>query len=243
MPSGGRIRILAANTELGRGERATLNKGRYVKISVADQGHGIPEAHLPKIFDPFFTTKERGRGLGLATSFSIVKRHGGQIHVDSEVGVGTTAHVYLPATKGKPSVEPRAEDRAIQREGKILLIDDEEIVRVSARRTLERFGYEVEVATDGTHGIQLYEAAMHGGRPFDVVILDLTIPGGMGGKEAIGRLTEIDPGAKVIVSSGYSDDPAMSRHREYGFSGVLIKPYVAEDLAEAIHQVLKGIEE
>jgi len=243
MPSGGRIRILAANTELGRGERATLNKGRYVKISVADQGHGIPEAHLPKIFDPFFTTKERGRGLGLATSFSIVKRHGGQIHVDSEVGVGTTAHVYLPATKGKPSVEPRAEDRAIQREGKILLIDDEEIVRVSARRTLERFGYEVEVATDGTHGIQLYEAAMHGGRPFDVVILDLTIPGGMGGKEAIGRLTEIDPGAKVIVSSGYSDDPAMSRHREYGFSGVLTKPYVAEDLAEAIHQVLKGIEE
>ena len=243
MPSGGRIRILAANTELGRGERATLNKGRYVKISVADQGHGIPEAHLPKIFDPFFTTKERGRGLGLATSFSIVKRHGGQIHVDSEVGVGTTAHVYLPATKGKLSVEPRAEDRAIQREGKILLIDDEEIVRVSARRTLERFGYEVEVATDGTNGIQLYEAAMHGGRPFDVVILDLTIPGGMGGKEAMGRLTEIDPGAKVIVSSGYSDDPAMSRHREYGFSGVLTKPYVAEDLAEAIHQVLKGIEE
>ena len=238
MPEGGTIRVRAENVLLEGKDRLGAKAGKYVRISVEDKGHGIGEKQLQRIFDPFFSTKEKGRGLGLATASSIVRRHDGDIRVESEVGVGTTFHLLLPASeKSLLSIE-KEKGKPLRGFGNILLVDDEEIIRTSAGRGLEELGYEVEVAKDGAEGIALYEKAMGEKRPFDVVIMDLTIPGGMGGKETIRRLKEIEPDARVVVSSGYSDDPVMSNFREYGFSGVVVKPYRINELAEAIRYVL-----
>ena len=241
MAEGGIMKIRAENLTLGEKEHVNLKGDRHIKISIEDQGHGIPQEHLSKIFDPFFTIKEKGRGLGLATSLSIVTRHEGHIDVDSKMGVGTIFHIYLPASEKKPEI--KLKDKPIKGEGKFLLIDDEENVRKSAREVLKRLGYQVQDAKDHAEGIKLYEKAMEGKHPFDAVIMDLTIPGSMGGKEAIKRIKRIDPEAKVIVSSGYSEDQAMSKFSEYGFCGVVAKPYAVEDLARVIHNVLKGVEE
>jgi PAS domain S-box-containing protein len=241
MPEGGVIRIHAENVRVGEGER--LKEGEYVKVSVEDQGNGIPKEQFPKIFDPFYTTKERGRGLGLTIAFSIVHRHGGHIQVDSQLGVGTTFHIYLPASEKLAESRERGRDEPARGDGRVLIVDDEEIVRRSAGEVLKRLGYETDVARDGTEGIALYAAAMRGKRPFDVVIMDLTIPGEFGGKKAVKRLKGIDPKAKVIVSSGYSEDPVMSRFREHGFDGVLVKPYDVDDLATELQRILSGREE
>ena len=243
MPEGGVVTIRAEHVRINEKERGELKDGDHVKISVEDQGSGIPEEQLPKIFDPFFTTKERGRGLGLAIAFSIVDRHGGHMEVESALGGGTAVHVYLPAS-GK-SVEPgeRVKDEPCRGAGRVLVVDDESIVRRSAGEVLKRLGYEAGFAKDGREGIEIYEKAREDGRPFDVVIMDLTIPGELGGKKVVGRLKELDPEAKVIVSSGYSDDPVMSRFREYGFDGVLVKPYNVEGLATELGRVLSGREE
>ena len=225
MPEGGTIRISAENVIFGDREHLQLKSGKYVKISVQDQGCGIAEEQLLKIFDPFFTTKEKGRGLGLATAYSIVNRHEGYIQVASKPGAGTTFHVYLPASSEAVETGGSGEDRPIPGKGRILLIDDEEAVRKSGGEVLKRLGFEVEFAADGEQGIALYKKAMSQERAFDAVIMDLTIPGAMGGKEAVVKLREIDPHARVIVSSGYSDHPVMSDFREYGFDGALPKPY------------------
>jgi CheY-like chemotaxis protein len=240
MPEGGTIRISAANVMIDQKDSLPLEEGRYVKISIADQGIGIPGRHLPKIFDPFFTTKERGSGLGLSTSFTIAKRHDGTIQVESEVCVGTTLHVYLPASERDPGVGETGRERPLRGKGKILVVDDDEGVRRSAGMGLKRLGYQVEVAKDGAEGIGIYEEAMKGKRPFDAVIMDLTIPGGMGGKEGIRKLKRIDPDARVIVSSGYSKDPVMSEFREYGFVGVVQKPYKIEDLGVILYEAING---
>jgi signal transduction histidine kinase/ActR/RegA family two-component response regulator len=243
MPEGGVVRICAENIWIGENERGGLKEGRHVKVSVQDQGSGISEERLPKIFDPFFTTKERGRGLGLAIAFSIVNRHAGHIEVDSALGGGTTVHVYLPAADSTAELGKSVRDEPVRGEGRVLVVDDEEIIRGSAGEVLKRLGYEAGSAKDGREGIALYEKAREEGHPFDVVITDLTIPGELGGKKTVGRLRELDPGAKVIVSSGYSDDPVMSRCREYGFDGVLVKPYKVEGLAAELQRVLSGREE
>ncbi len=158
------------------------------------------------------------------------------------MGVGTILHIYLPASEKKPEIEEKVKGKPIKGEGKVLLIDDEESIRKSAREVLKRLGYQVQVAKDHAKGIQLYEKAMEEKHPFDTVIMDLTIPGSMGGLEAMKKLKKIDRNAKVIISSGYSEDRAMSKFREYGFCGVVAKPYKVEDLAKVIHNVLNGVE-
>nr|MBC8394125.1 response regulator [Deltaproteobacteria bacterium] len=210
-------------------------------------GVGIPEEHLSRIFDPYFSTKEmgiqKGMGLGLATTYSIINRHDGHITVESEVGCGTTFTLYLPAHEKdlrelEPEKTPRPEKPEI-RTGRILVMDDEEMMRNLANQVLSRFGYDVEVAKDGAEAIELYKKAMDSGRQFEVVILDLTVKYGIGGKDAIKNLSAIDPQVKAIVSSGYFNDPVMTDFRRYGFIGALPKPYTMKDLKDALDKVTK----
>jgi PAS domain S-box-containing protein len=239
MPEGGTVRIAAENVFL----QATMSglpipAGRYVKISVEDSGVGIPEEHFSKIFDPYFTTKQEGSGLGLATSFSIVRRHDGYLTVDSRLGEGSTFTIYLPASARKVQTEPAVQETIVEGFGKILLMDDEERIRAVTGQILRTLGYRVEVAANGSEVIAFYQQAMKEEDRFDVVILDLTIPGGMGGKETIKKLHEIDPQVKAIVSSGYSNDPIMAGFRHYGFRGIVAKPYRVAELQKVLHEVM-----
>ncbi len=240
MPEGGVIHVRVENVAVTEEEGLSLTSGRYVKLSIEDQGVGIPPKILSKIFDPYFTTKQKGSGLGLATAYSIVKSHGGLITVDSEMGVGTTFHIYLPASEKAIRQQKEPDNSVVLGEGKILLMDDEEPLRDMAREMLSMLGYEVDVARDGDEACGLYRSARDSGRPYNVVILDLTVPGGMGGRETIRRLIEMDPGVKAIVSSGYSNDPIMSDYKGYGFKGVAAKPYSAEELSRTLDLVIKG---
>jgi CheY-like chemotaxis protein len=211
-----------------------------VKISLQDQGLGISEENVGRIYDPYFTTKKSGSGLGLTMVYSIIKKHGGCITVDSRPGIGTTFHFYLPASDISPQLSDDIGSLPPQGKGKILVMDDEEIVREIAGEILSHLGYEVEYCMDGIEAIRMYEEALGLRKPFTAVLMDLTIPGGMGGKEAIGRLMEIDPHVKVIVSSGYSNDPIMAQYKRYGFQGVVLKPYSAEELGRTMCEVIKG---
>jgi len=242
MPAGGTIKISAENVIVGPGDTIPLRDGKHVRISITDRGIGIPEQHLPRIFDPFFTTKDKGSGLGLTTSFTIVNRHEGTIQAESEPGFGTTFHIYLPASVEVQVEASEEREGPAEGEGKILVIDDKENIRKSAGEMLTRLGYEVNTAKDHAEGINLYEKAMKEKQPFDAVIMDLTIPGSMGGKEAIHKLKKMDQDAKVILSSGYSEDRVMSEFRKYGFSDVVAKPYEIEEMSRAIHNALKGVE-
>jgi len=234
MADGGQLQVRAENVELKQGEVPSLKAGRYVKVEVEDEGGGIPGEHLEKIFDPYFTTKQKGRGLGLASAYSIVKKHSGSIQAVSELGRGTTFIVYFPASKEEPKEKMMGED-VITGEGRVLLMDDEEIIRQMAARLIGKLGYEVVTALDGKEAVEKYKKAQRAGRPFGVVILDLTVKGGMGGEEALERLKGIDPEVKAIVSSGYSSDSVMSDYKAAGFAGMIAKPY---SLAK-ISQVLK----
>jgi len=239
MPSGGIIRISAQNITLGPGNDLPLGAGRYVKISVADEGTGIPAEHIVKVFDPFFTTKQKGSGLGLAASYSIIRKHEGLITVESEPGRGTTFHVYLPASQGDVTYAWR-DNTFTKGNGHILVMDDEEEMRNTTGDMLMRLGYTVDYAGEGGEAIAKYRQAQEAGRPFGAVIMDLTVPGGMGGKEAVRKLLEIDPAARIIVSSGYSHDPVMSDFRSYGFQGVVTKPYRLRDLSEVVAAVIRS---
>ncbi|RMG52617.1 MAG: PAS domain S-box protein [Acidobacteria bacterium] len=239
MPDGGIIRVKAENVIVTDQMPLPPSPGTYDKDVIAAQGMGIPREHLGKIFDPYFTTKPEGSGLGLTTAYSIIRRHGGHIAVDSQMGRGTVVTFYLPASEKewpakKPSEEPW------EGRGKVLLMDDEEVIRDVAGHMLAVLGYEVALAKDGAEAIRLYQEAYEVGEPFDVVIMDLTVPGGMGGREAMKRLLEIDPHVRAIVSSGYSRDPVMAEHEKYGFQAVITKPYKIEDLDRTIRQVLSG---
>ncbi len=239
MPEGGTIRIHAENFDFNSGTGLPLEKGRYLKIIIQDQGIGIEKERLQKIFDPYFTTKEAGRGLGLSITYSIIKNHAGHISVESEIGTGTIFKIYLPASEEQVKEKEAVEHASVSGEGKILIMDDEELIRESVGEFLTMSGYEIEYAEDGDKAIDLYQKAMETLKPFDAVILDLTIRGGMGGKEAMKKLLDIDPGIKAIVSSGYSNDPMMANFREYGFSDVLIKPCKSpEELSKILHRVL-----
>ena len=238
MPAGGTIKISAKNVLVGEEDQIPLEKGRYVKVSVADQGTGISQKHLNKIFDPFFTTKQKGSGLGLAISFTLVKTHGGHIGVHSELDIGTTVDVYLPASEEAIETVAREKEAPIKGEGRVLLIDDDEMIRRSTGEMLKRFGYDMKLAKNGEEGLKFYKKARESERPFDAVIMDLTIRGGMGGKETIQELMKIDPDAKVIVSSGYSDDPVMSEFGAYGFVGMVEKPYRIKDLGALLGKII-----
>lgn len=238
MQQGGAIAVSAENVRVGRADSLPLEPGEYVRVSVEDEGSGIPRDHLDRVFDPYFTTKERGSGLGLATVYSIVRKHGGHVSLVSRDGEGTTVTVYLPATS-KPAVERVEEEEQVRVDGmRILLMDDERLVREAAGRMLQRLGHAVVSARDGTEAIDLFRRAAGDGTGFDLVIMDLTIPGGMGGEEAITLLREIDPGVRAIVSSGYSIDPVMANFREFGFDGFIPKPYRLEEMRRAISRVL-----
>jgi two-component system, cell cycle sensor histidine kinase and response regulator CckA len=243
MPGGGTLTVCAENLFLGQerlGHRLRLREGRYVKISIKDTGCGIPPEHVTKVFDPYFTTKPKGSGIGLATAYSVITRHGGVIDVQSEVDVGTSVYVYLPASPEYEidnPIDDSAETPAFGT-GKVLLMDDEEAIRVVAGDLLTLLGYDVEMAKDGSECIEMYKAAMECGQPFSVVIMDLTVPGGMGGKAAIQELLEIDAGVKAIVSSGYSTDPIMSNYQHYGFKGIVPKPYNAVELSRALQELI-----
>jgi len=239
MPEGGVIQIGAENVPPDEPRNVPLKRGKYVSISITDHGVGIPKRHLQKIFDPFFTTKQKGSGLGLTTSFTIMRNHGGYIRVDSEAGVGTTVTLYLPASDQEPGSTERTTAGPPRGRGSVLVIDDEEMIRESAREALRRLGYDVTVAKEGSEGVRLYEETLQRAKPFDAVLLDLTIAGGMGGEEAVRDLPRIDPGARVIASSGYSNDPVMANFPKYGFRDVIIKPYRIDDLGDVLHKLMK----
>jgi CheY-like chemotaxis protein len=238
MPDGGAIQLQAFNIVMEAQSGLPLAPGRYIKISIHDQGLGIPAEHLSKIFDPYFTTKHQGSGLGLTMTFTTIKRHDGYLTVDSETGKGTTFYIYMPASDEELHVSNDLEIFPMKGQGKILVMDDEEAIKNVAQRMLVELGYEVECVSDGAEAINIYKEAAHFGRPFDAVIMDLTIPGGMGGKETIQQLLAIDPQVKTIVSSGYSSDPIMSDFEKYGFRGVVTKPYRIEKLSRVLHDVL-----
>jgi CheY-like chemotaxis protein len=195
-------------------------------LSIADEGTGIPAEHLAKIFDPYFTTKAKGNGLGLATSYSIIKAHGGHISVTSTAGHGARFVVHLPASAMQAAhVAVRGDTGVRNAGGRVLIVDDEEEVRKVAVRLLKRLGYTSEAVSDGSAAITRYVDAQRAGLPFDIVMMDLTIPGGMGGLETIEHLRRIDPGVTAIVSSGYADSSAMADFDRFGFRGVIAKPY------------------
>jgi PAS domain S-box-containing protein len=241
MPEGGIIQVAAENLIINAGHGLPVNPGRYIRISIKDQGVGIAEKHLKSIFDPYFTTKHDGSGLGLATTYSIIEKHEGHITVESRLGAGTTFHIYLPASD--KAVLENEEVRLIKGQGRILVMDDEAPLRKMLGRMLKNLDYESEFAKDGAEALRMYKDAQESETPYDVVILDLTIPGGMGGTETIKKLLEVDPEVKAIVYSGYSDDPVLSNFQKYGFKGMMPKPFESQSLSKVLHEVLKGEKE
>jgi PAS domain S-box-containing protein len=240
MPDGGEVVLSAENVEIGPENRpAAFDQpdGRYIRLSIADQGIGIPEEIRRRIFDPYFTTKSKGSGLGLASSYSIVAKHDGFLALESEVGVGTTFHIYLPASENQhETVSAAAPERVIRGKGRVLLMDDEEMVREVAAEMLAHLGYEVVAVGDGRDAIRTYQEAMAAGRKFDAVITDLTVPGGMGGKDAVAALRQIDPEVHAVVSSGYADDPVMAEYQRFGFRGVVAKPFTVRELGRVLQE-------
>ena len=244
MPDGGELMVHGSNVVVDpEGNQSSLGLpiGKWVRVSFADQGIGIPKEDLSKIFDPYFTTKVTGTGLGLATSFSIVKNHGGLMSVDSERGVGTTFTIFLPASPYLEVLTDRKTANVRIGKGKILIMDDEGSIRNLLSEMVELCGYTYETAKDGAEALSLFSRAKENGLPFDGVILDLTIPGGMGGKDVIRRLIQIDPNINAIVLSGYSDDPVLANFREYGFKGRVSKPFRLAELSEKLHKLFEGV--
>jgi PAS domain S-box-containing protein len=212
--------------------------GQYVKLIVKDHGIGIPAEIINNIFDPFFTTKKTGNGLGLSTSYSIIKKHNGYLEVESAPGIGTIFNILLPASLSELTFKETQKEIAASGEAKILLMDDEDTIRNVGGEMLACFGYRVTLARDGQEAIELYKQAKETHEPFDVVIMDLTIPGGLGGIETMAILRQIDPEIKAVISSGYASDQVMSDYERYGFSGVVTKPYKFDELTEVLNQVI-----
>ncbi|MBI1822207.1 MAG: PAS domain S-box protein [Nitrospirae bacterium] len=237
-PGGGKIDISAENIILESNQIGALPAGKYVKVAIKDHGTGIPEENLKHIFDPFFTTKAKGTGLGLASSYSIIKKHGGDITVSSKMNGGTTFSFYLPASEKVTLDSNIGEEPLIRGTGKILLMDDEEVVLEVAAEMLKALGYEVVVTREGNETILAYLEAAELMKPFDAVILDLTVPGGMGGKKTLQKLLEINPNIKVIASSGYSSDPVAGEWQKHRFRGFISKPFRLSDLGKTLHEVL-----
>jgi signal transduction histidine kinase/ActR/RegA family two-component response regulator len=239
MPEGGFIHITTQNEYINDGKLSPpLKPGRYVSIIVKDEGVGINDKHLSKVFDPFYTTKNKGHGLGLTTTFSIINRHDGNISVASTFGEGTTFTIYLPAANNVSNRSYSSKDKVDHKgRGKILIMDDEADMLKMARRMLGRMGYDTVFAKDGAEAINLYRNTFQSKEPFDLVILDLTVPGGMGGAKTIPELLKIDPKVKAVVSSGYYTDPVMANYEDYGFIGVVPKPYSIDQMAELLDTI------
>lgn len=245
MCKGGLVGVQASNLSM-EAPRYGLSAGRYISISIRDEGKGISEDVLKRIFDPYFSTKEmgdqRGMGLGLSIANSIVEKHGGRIHVVSEPGAGTTVEILLPASDHELPQKNLSEETEkvadLSGQGRVLVMDDESMILNLADRMLRKLGYDPAFAGTGEAAVKLYKAALQEGNPFALVILDLTVKGGMGGKETILELKKIDPGVRAIVSSGYSEDPVVVDFRRYGFSGVVAKPYRIQEVGLQIKRIL-----
>jgi two-component system, cell cycle sensor histidine kinase and response regulator CckA len=242
MPEGGVVSVRAENVELHSHEKPAVPPGEYVRVSITDQGGGIAKEVLSKIFDPYFSTKQRGdqkgMGLGLTICHAVIQKHGGAVDVESEVGVGTTFHLYLPAARKLIAKTTAPVPKVLPQPGRILVMDDEEGVRDVVATTLRRLGHEVELVADGQRAVELYESAKGQGRPFDAVLLDLTVRAGVGGQEALQALLQIDPAVKAIVMSGYTNDPAVLEPERCGFKGALVKPFSIGKLREMISRVM-----
>ncbi len=238
MKKGGRIEVRAENAELGAEPALPLEPGFYVKIAIADTGPGIDPEHLPRIFDPYFTTKKSGSGLGLATTYSIVKNHDGHILVDSEPDKGTTFVFYLPALPSSAAPVEEPEQKLYHGKGRILLMDDEKMIRQIAGDMLTHLGYEVAFAADGEEAIRLYEEAESWGNPYDVLIADLTVPGGLGACEMVERLRPHYPHLKCIVTSGYTNNPVLLNPADYGFDATIQKPYTIQQISWVIRSII-----
>lgn len=241
MPNGGVLRVQAENFSIQEKGSLPLPKGRYIRISIQDSGCGIKAEHLSKIFDPYFTTKPKGSGLGLATAYSIMKQHDGLITVESDLGKGSTFHLYLPAS-ARVSAAPaktEAKPQQFRGTGRVLAMDDEPAIRVLLSAILKHFGYDSTEVPDGRAALLEYKKALEAGQPYQVVIMDLTIPGGMGGREAITELRALDPQVKAIVSSGYSNDPVMAEYQKYGFAARVEKPYRLQELGAALRGIMQ----
>jgi len=237
MPDGGQILVSCDNLVLFGGGSIPLPPGRYVRLVVADKGVGIPESVIARIFDPYFTTKQKGSGLGLTIVHSIVKGHDGHIGVESRVGEGSRFTIHLPASQGEAAAEAPPMLAPLSGSGRVLVMDDEGPIREMAGQMLAHLGYEPSFAADGAEAIERYREGIREGKPYEVVILDLTIPGGMGGAETVRRLHAIDPNVCAVASSGYSSDPIMAEHRQYGFSGALAKPYTIVEFSRMLARV------
>ncbi len=238
MPEGGTIKIGASNVDIDERSKINLEPGKYIKVSIEDEGIGIPAEYLDKVFDPYFTTKKDGHGLGLASCYSIIKKHKGIIYVNSELGKGSEFVFYLPANSDYIS-EVKEEIKTYSKgSGRILFMDDEEIIRNVAKEMLETEGFSLEFAAEGREAIDMYKKSINSKQKFDLVILDLTVPGGLGGKDTIKEIIKIDPDVKAIVSSGYSNDPVMAEYKEYGFSDFVPKPYNSDQLINVVNKVI-----
>jgi PAS domain S-box-containing protein len=237
MPGGGAITISAKNIVLEIHEHFTLAPGDYVKISISDSGIGIPKEIVPRIFDPFYSTKTKGHGLGLTTCYSIINRHGGAIDVESEQGKGSTFHIYLPASKKSGIVNAPSVVRHTG-SGTIIVMDDEEVMRDSIRKMLEKLGYSVECKNNGKEVVEFFLNVTKNKHDISGLILDLTVPGGMGGKEAIAEIRKLNAKIPVFVTSGYADDPIIKNPAEYGFTASICKPFRKFELAEMFEKHL-----
>jgi two-component system cell cycle sensor histidine kinase/response regulator CckA len=242
MPLGGTIAIIARNIPASDPHPAPLAARPYVKIEIRDSGIGIPADILGRVFDPFFTTKQHGSGLGLATAYSIVKKHEGHIFAESDRSNGSTFTVYLPAASSDAPISNPVAHKPVRAKspGAVLVMDDEEFIRVLYGKAIREMGFTVALAGDGFQAIELFKKAFDQGKPFDLVILDLTIPGGMGGMQAIAEIKKICPSAVAIASSGYSDDPVMANPDKFGFKGKLVKPFLVDDLNAIIHDLFSS---
>ena len=243
MPQGGEILVSAVNVVVSERFLVPLTPGRYVKVSVKDQGTGIAREHLPKIFDPFFTTKQKGSGLGLATSFSILQKHGGAIDVESTLGSGSTFFIYIPASSQsfEGAARSPAPDAVSKGQGHILIMDDEEFIRDVACIMLTNLGYTVDCAASGAQAIAFVKDLAARSLSYGAVILDLTVPGGMGGQETLRELLALSPSIKAIASSGYSDDPIMADPQKYGFVDTITKPYLKEQMSAVLARVISSV--
>jgi CheY-like chemotaxis protein len=247
MPAGGTITVIAESVfindediAIAENSFSSLTQGNYIKVSIKDEGVGISPKDMEKIFDPYYTTKPQGTGLGLTTSYSIIKNHNGVITVESKPGKGSVFSFFLPALEVSLEIGNIDEKNIEPKGGSILIMDDDEAVRTVVTQLLSRFGYKVCCACTGNEAIEQYKSAMMENSPFDVVLMDLTIPGGIGGKEVVKILQEVDPDIKAIVSSGYSNDPVMANFSDYGFCGVIVKPFNIDDFVKVVDNVMNS---
>jgi CheY-like chemotaxis protein len=241
MENSGKITIFIKNISKNEAEKLNIKRCKYVLIKIQDYGPGISRENISEIFDPYYSTKRSGSGLGLATSFSIIDKHDGAIKVDSKFGEGTSFSIYLPAaekddSRDNPMQKSSMNIEKMQR-NTVLIMDDEPFIRRLLSSMLEKFGYGLIQASDGEEAIAMYRRAVNDGITIDLVMLDLTIPGGMGGEEAAKGILEIDKSQKIVAISGYSENPVLANYRQYGFINAIAKPFTAKQLNKVLQQV------